>query len=112
MLLDSGLTRLVEAGLASRQNTSASEEQKPTEQPQVEVTSSTVTPVLDFSEPKRKQPRNNNAMAKQTSNLGRRWYAIHTYSGYEENVTDSLKRRIATLDERQNFSGARAHGKR
>ncbi|MEK7655257.1 MAG: preprotein translocase subunit SecE [Patescibacteria group bacterium] len=52
VLLDSGLTRLVEAGLASRQNTSASEEQKPTEQPQVEVTSSTVTPVLDFSEPK------------------------------------------------------------
>ncbi len=36
-------------------------------------------------------------MAKQTLNLGRRWYAIHTYSGYEENVTDNLKRRVATL---------------
>ena len=25
-------------------------------------------------------------MAKQTLNLGRRWYVLHTYSGYEENV--------------------------
>jgi transcription termination/antitermination protein NusG len=37
-------------------------------------------------------------MAKQTANYGRRWYAIHTYSGYEENVTDSLKQRIDTMD--------------
>lgn len=37
-------------------------------------------------------------MAKQTANYGRRWYAIHTYSGYEENVTDSLKQRIETMD--------------
>ena len=36
-------------------------------------------------------------MPKQTSNLGRRWYAIHTYSGYEENVADSLRNRITTL---------------
>lgn len=36
-------------------------------------------------------------MPKQTSNLGRRWYAIHTYSGYEENVADNLRNRIATL---------------
>lgn len=36
-------------------------------------------------------------MAKQTLALGRRWYAIHTYSGYEENVAHNLRRRIATL---------------
>lgn len=33
-------------------------------------------------------------MPKQTLDLGRRWYAIHTYSGYEEAVADNLKRRI------------------
>ncbi len=33
-------------------------------------------------------------MPKQTLDLGRRWYAIHTYSGYEEAVTENLNRRI------------------
>ncbi len=33
-------------------------------------------------------------MAKQTLNLGRRWYVIHTYSGYEENVKQNLELRI------------------
>ncbi len=37
-------------------------------------------------------------MAKQTANLGRRWYAIHTYSGYEENVSQNLLQRIETMD--------------
>jgi transcriptional antiterminator NusG len=37
-------------------------------------------------------------MAKQTSNYGRRWYAIHTYSGYEENVAEGLAQRIGTMD--------------
>ncbi len=37
-------------------------------------------------------------MAKQTSNLGRRWYVLHTYSGYEENVARNLKQRIESLD--------------
>ncbi|RMD51880.1 transcription termination/antitermination protein NusG [Candidatus Parcubacteria bacterium] len=37
-------------------------------------------------------------MAKQTANYGRRWYAIHTYSGYEENVKESLEQRIETMD--------------
>jgi transcriptional antiterminator NusG len=36
-------------------------------------------------------------MPKQTLDLGRRWFAIHTYSGYEEAVSDSLKRRIETM---------------
>ncbi len=36
-------------------------------------------------------------MAKQTASYGRRWYAIHTYSGYEENVAGSLKQRIEAL---------------
>ncbi len=37
-------------------------------------------------------------MPKQTSNLGKRWYVIHTYSGYEENVARNLKQRIESLD--------------
>lgn len=37
-------------------------------------------------------------MAKQVANYGRRWYAIHTYSGYEENVSENLKQRIETLN--------------
>lgn len=37
-------------------------------------------------------------MAKQTANYGRRWYAIHTYSGYEEAVCQGLLQRIDTMD--------------
>lgn len=37
-------------------------------------------------------------MPKQIAKHGRRWYAIHTYSGYEENVTDNLHQRIETMD--------------
>lgn len=44
-------------------------------------------------------------MAKQTANYGRRWYAIHTYSGYEENVCDALKQRIETMDMQEKIFG-------
>ncbi len=37
-------------------------------------------------------------MAKQTLQQGKRWYAIHTYSGYEENVKYNLEQRIDSLD--------------
>jgi transcriptional antiterminator NusG len=37
-------------------------------------------------------------MPKQTLDLGRRWFAIHTYSGYEENVAENLKQRTESLD--------------
>src|SRR6188472_3103078 len=37
-------------------------------------------------------------MPKQVLQQGRRWYAIHTYSGYEENVEDNLRQRIESLD--------------
>ena len=37
-------------------------------------------------------------MAKQTLQQGRRWYVLHTYSGYEENVARNLKQRIESLD--------------
>lgn len=37
-------------------------------------------------------------MPKQTIQLGRRWYALHTYSGYEENVSRNLRQRIETMD--------------
>ncbi len=36
-------------------------------------------------------------MAKQVSQ-GRKWYAIHTYSGYEESVSNNLRQRIESLD--------------
>jgi transcription termination/antitermination protein NusG len=36
-------------------------------------------------------------MAKQTSQ-GRRWYVIHTYSGYEENVERNMRQRIESMD--------------
>ncbi len=37
-------------------------------------------------------------MAKQMLNQGRRWYVLHTYSGYEENVEKNLKQRIDSMD--------------
>lgn len=36
-------------------------------------------------------------MSKQTSELGKNWYAIHTYSGYEDAVVRNLKQRIESL---------------
>ena len=36
-------------------------------------------------------------MAKQVSQ-GKRWYAIHTYSGYEENVARNLKQRVESFN--------------
>ena len=34
-----------------------------------------------------------------TTRIGeRRWYVIHTYSGYEDHVAENLKQRIETLD--------------
>jgi transcriptional antiterminator NusG len=37
-------------------------------------------------------------MPKQTAEHGRRWYVIHTQSGYEENVAENLKHRIESMD--------------
>lgn len=37
-------------------------------------------------------------MPRQTLQQGRRWYAIHTYSGYEEAVADNLNQRIQSYD--------------
>jgi len=37
-------------------------------------------------------------MSKQTLNQGRRWYVLHTYSGYEENVKNNLLQRIESMD--------------
>ncbi|TAL18987.1 transcription termination/antitermination protein NusG [Patescibacteria group bacterium] len=36
-------------------------------------------------------------MPKQVAQHGRRWYAIHTYSGYEENVSSNLRARIDSM---------------
>ncbi len=37
-------------------------------------------------------------MPRQTQQLGRRWYVLHTYSGYEENVARNLKQRIESME--------------
>jgi transcription termination/antitermination protein NusG len=37
-------------------------------------------------------------MPKQTSQQGKRWYVLHTYSGYEENVSRNLRQRIESMD--------------
>ena len=37
-------------------------------------------------------------MPKQTAKHGKRWYVLHTYSGYEENVSRNLKQRIESMD--------------
>lgn len=37
-------------------------------------------------------------MSRQVSQQTKRWYAIHTYSGYEENVSRNLKQRIESMD--------------
>jgi transcriptional antiterminator NusG len=37
-------------------------------------------------------------MSKQNESLGTRWYVIHTYSGYEENVKRNLEERIESMN--------------
>ena len=37
-------------------------------------------------------------MSKQSPQAGKRWYVLHTYSGYEENVSRNLKQRIESMD--------------
>ena len=37
-------------------------------------------------------------MPKQTIQQGRCWYVLHTYSGYEENVSRNLRQRIESMD--------------
>ncbi|MFC1687498.1 transcription termination/antitermination protein NusG [Patescibacteria group bacterium] len=37
-------------------------------------------------------------MPKQTLKQGRKWYVLHTYSGYEENVSRNLRQRIESMD--------------
>ncbi|QQR61364.1 transcription termination/antitermination protein NusG [Candidatus Uhrbacteria bacterium] len=51
-----------------------------------------------FKSLRNKKIKKNTRMPKQTAEYGRRWYAIHTYSGYEENVADSLNQRIEALN--------------
>ncbi len=37
-------------------------------------------------------------MPKQNENLGLKWYVLHTYSGYEENVKRNLEQRIESMN--------------
>ncbi|MBI2175322.1 MAG: transcription termination/antitermination protein NusG, partial [Parcubacteria group bacterium] len=36
-------------------------------------------------------------MPKQITQTERNWYAVHTYSGYEETVAKNLRQRIESL---------------
>ena len=36
-------------------------------------------------------------MANQTGEFGKNWYAVHTYSGYEDAVARNLKQRVESL---------------
>jgi len=36
-------------------------------------------------------------MSKQKVQVGRKWYAVHTYAGYEDTVVRNLKQRIESL---------------
>ena len=37
-------------------------------------------------------------MPRQTASTERQWYAIHTYSGYEDRVAENLRQRIESMD--------------
>ena len=37
-------------------------------------------------------------MIKHRYDSTRQWYAVHTYSGYEEKVADSIRQRINAVD--------------
>ena len=37
-------------------------------------------------------------MSKQDSSLGKQWYVIHTYSGYEDSVKKSLEQRMESMN--------------
>src|SRR4029077_3318166 len=37
-------------------------------------------------------------MAKQNLQQGKRWYVLHTYSGYDDNVARNLRQRIESMD--------------
>jgi len=37
-------------------------------------------------------------MPRQQTTQGRRWYVLHTYSGYEDNVARNLRQRIDSMD--------------
>jgi len=68
-----------------------SEEISEPEEPEAEVENSKITETAAISKPKRKL-----LTLKQSGE--RNWYVIHTYSGYEEQVADSLNQRIESLN--------------
>ena len=37
-------------------------------------------------------------MPKQDPNIGQKWYVLHTYSGYEENVKRNLEQRVESMN--------------
>lgn len=47
---------------------------------------------------KRSIPKTHRIMVKQDPNVGRHWYVIHTYSGYEDAVKRALEQRIESMN--------------
>ncbi len=48
--------------------------------------------------PKENQKESQAAAQTATQNKAKRWYVIHTYSGYEDRVKRNLEQRIKTMD--------------
>lgn len=44
-------------------------------------------------------------MPKQILQQGKKWYVLHTYSGYEENVARNLRQRIESMDMQDKIFG-------
>jgi len=67
--------------------------------PLVEPTTRNLTAAAQAVAPDGKRPSLAPSTGQQ-ENLGRRWYVIHTYSGYENKVKRALERRIESMDMR------------
>ena len=67
--------------------------------PEVNAATRNLTPATDGAVSATKRPSLAPSTGQQ-ENLGRRWYVIHTYSGYENKVKRALERRIESMDMR------------
>lgn len=61
-------------------------------------TDSSITNMLDLDDTGADNFASENISLKQMGNNERNWYAVHTYSGYENAVLKNLKQRIDSLD--------------
>ncbi len=64
----------------------------------VEVTSEPSEAVVDEEVPAAGDPVTDAAESDEPEDDGMNWYVVHTYSGYERKVKQSLEERVRTLD--------------